>query len=72
MMHNFVAEDGDKPCRRGDDDDASIARNVGVNGVDQLGADDDVYGGPAHTSEDVETCNCRAALVLWLWMRNGP
>lgn len=33
-VHNLVAEDGDEPCRRRDYDDASIARNVGVDGVD--------------------------------------
>lgn len=33
-MHNFVAEDGDNPRRRRDYDDASVARDVGVDGVD--------------------------------------
>lgn len=33
-MHDFVAEDGDKPCCRCDYDDASIAWNVVVDGVD--------------------------------------
>ena len=33
-MHNFVAEDGDEPCRRGDYDDASITGNISVDGVD--------------------------------------
>ena len=63
-MYNFIPEHGDDPCRRRDDDDARIARNVGVDGVDQLGADYDVHGGPAHTGEDIEACNYEAALVL--------
>ena len=62
-MYNFITEDGDDPCRRRDDDDARITRHVGVDGVDQLGADYDVHGGPAHTGEDIEACNCDAALV---------
>lgn len=33
-MHNFVAEDGDEPCRRGDYDDTSIAWNISVDCVD--------------------------------------
>lgn len=62
-MHDFVAEDGDEPRRRRNYDDARIAGNAGVDGVDQLGADYDVHSGPAHTGEDVEACNCGAALV---------
>lgn len=68
-MHNFVAEDCDEPCRGRDYDDASIARNVGVDGVDQLGADYDIHGGPAHTGKDIEACDCGAALVLELRRR---
>ena len=59
-MHNLVAKDGDKPCRRRDYYDTSIAGNVGVDRVDQLGADYDIDSGPAHAGEDVEACNCRA------------
>ena len=66
VMHDFVAEDGDEPRRRCDYDDASIARNVVVDRVDQLGANYDIHSGPAHTSEDVEACNCGATLVAGL------
>ena len=65
-MHDFVAEDGDEPGRRCDYDDAGIAGNVGVDGVDQLGANYDIHGGPAHTSDDVVACNCGATLVTGL------
>ena len=70
-MHNFVAEDCDEPCRRRDDDDASIARNVGVDGVDQWGADYDMHGGPAHTGKDVEPCKCGAVLIPGLRRREN-
>ena len=66
VMHHFVAEDGDEPCRRCNYDDAGIARNVGVDRVDQLGANYDIHSGPAHTSEDVEACDCGATLVAGL------
>lgn len=73
-MHNFVAEDGDKPRRRCDYDDASITGNISVNSVDQLGADYDIHGGPTHTGKDIEACNYGAALVprpqrrgKWMW-----
>ncbi len=62
-MHNLVAEDRDEPSRRGDYDDTSVARNAGVDCVDQLGANYDIHGGPAHTSEDVEARNCGATLA---------
>ena len=62
-VHDFVAEDGDEPRRRCDYNDARIAGDVGVDGIDELGADYDIHSGPAHTGEDVEACNCGAALV---------
>ncbi len=58
VVHDFVAEDGDEPGRGGDDDDAGVAGDVAVDGVDELGADDDVHGGPADTGEDVEAGDC--------------
>jgi len=50
----FVAEAGDDEGARGDDDDAGPAGDVRVDGVDELGADDDVDGAPAETGEAVE------------------
>lgn len=68
-VYDFVAEDGDDPRRRRDYNDARVAGDVSVDGVDQLGADYDIHGGPAHAGEDVEACNCGAALVAGFRMR---
>ncbi len=69
VVHDLVAKDSDEPCRRRDYDNAGIARNVGIDGVDQLSADYNIHGRPAHTSEAVENCNCGAALVPGLRQR---
>ena len=63
LVHHLVAEDGDEPCRRCDYNDTSVARDVVIHGVDQLGAYYDIHGGPAHTSEDIKACNCGMVLV---------
>jgi len=46
-VHDFVAERGHDKGADGDDDNASGAGNVWVDGRDELGADDRVDGGPA-------------------------
>ena len=53
-MHDFVAEEGDEEGRCGDDDDTGVAGDGVVDRVQELGADDDVDGGPADAGEDVE------------------
>ena len=57
-MHDFVAEERDEEGGGGDDDDAGPAGDVGVDGVQELSTDDDVDGGPANASEDVEDGDC--------------
>ena len=56
-MHDLVAEEADDEGADGDDDDAREARDVVVDGVDELRAHDRVHRGPADTSEDVEHAN---------------
>ena len=46
-MDYFVAEEGDDERAGGDDDDACVAWDGGVDGVDQLRAHDHVDRGPA-------------------------
>jgi hypothetical protein len=53
-VHDFVAEKGYQKCADGNDDDAGVARDVVIDGVDELGADDGVDGGPTDAGEDVE------------------
>ena len=53
-VHDFVAEEGDEKCAGGDYDDACVSGHVGVYGVDELGAHDNIDRGPADAGEDVE------------------
>lgn len=62
-MDDFVAEDGDEECAYGDDQDASPAGDVVVNGVYDLGANDDVDARPSDAGEDVEKGNFGTSLV---------
>jgi hypothetical protein len=57
VVDYLVAEDRYKPGCCCYDDDACITRDGRVDGVDELGADYDVDGGPAYTGEDVEARN---------------
>lgn len=54
VVDYLVAEKGDDEGRSGDDDDTGVARDVAVHGVEELGANNDVDGGPADAGEDVE------------------
>ena len=53
-MHDFIPEQRYEERRRRDDDDARVPGDGGVDGVDQLRADDDVHGRPADAGEAVE------------------
>src|SRR5947199_8127940 len=56
-MHHLVAEKSDKEGSGGDNDDASISRDFGVDGIDKLCADDDINRRPSNAGEDVEARN---------------
>ena len=80
-MDDFVAEEGDEEGCSGNDDDAGIAGDGFVDGVQELSADDHIDGGPANASEDVEDgdyANISGqsfTLEIWLsreeWDRKG-
>ena len=53
-MDNFVAEESDEECACCDYNDSGPARNIWVDGVNKLGADDDVDGRPSQAREAVE------------------
>jgi hypothetical protein len=53
-VHDLVAEEADYEGADGDDQDSREAWNGRVDGVDELGADDGIYRGPADAGEDVE------------------
>ncbi len=53
-VHDLVAEGADQQGRDGDDQDAGPARDVAVNSMDQLRADNDVDRGPSNASKNVE------------------
>lgn len=58
-VHHLVAEKRDEEGRGCDDDDAGPSRDVGVDCIQELGADNDVDGGPADARKDVENRNCK-------------
>ena len=43
-VDDLVAEEGDDEGCGGDDDDACVAGDVCIDGVEELGADDDING----------------------------
>ena len=57
-VHDLVAEGADDEGADGDDDDSCGSGDVGVDGFDQLGADNRVHGGPAQAREHVEDGDC--------------
>lgn len=57
VVDDFVAEEGDKEGGSRNDNDAGITGDIMVDGVQELSTDDDVHGGPANASEDVEDGN---------------
>ena len=56
-VYDFVAEEGNEEGGGGNDDDTGIAGDGTVDGMQELGADDDIDGGPADAGEDVEDGN---------------
>lgn len=61
-VDDAVAEGADDERGHGDDEDASPARHIVVDRMEELGADDDVDGRPAQAGQDVEDSDC-AVLV---------
>lgn len=57
-MDNLVAKQRDEKSCSGNDDNACPARHVVVHGMEELGTDNDVDGGPAYAGKDVEDGNC--------------
>ena len=53
-MDDLVAEKRDEECACCNDDNTSIARDVVINRIQQLRANDGVHGGPANASQHVE------------------
>lgn len=53
-VYDLLAKHADDQGGDGDDEDAREAGNVGVDGLEELGADDGVDGGPAQTCHDIE------------------
>ena len=53
-VHNFVAEEGDQECAERNYQDASVAWNIAVHGVDELGTDNGIDGRPADAGQHVE------------------
>lgn len=53
-VHDLVPEEGDEESTRSDDDDSRPAGDVGVDGVQELRAHDDIDTRPSQTSETVE------------------
>lgn len=56
-VHNLVSEEADEEGANRDDEDTSVARNIIVDGVDQLGAHYAVDRGPSNTGKNVENSN---------------
>lgn len=63
-VHYLVPEQRDEEGRDGDDDHASPAGHVPVDGVEELGADDHVHRGPADTGKDVEHGDFRGSVLV--------
>ena len=62
-VHNLVTKQRhDERCGR-DDDDSGIARYAGIDGVDELRADNDVDGRPADAGKAVEESDDLDAVV---------
>jgi hypothetical protein len=70
-VHDLVAEEGDEERAGGDDDDAGITWHVGVDGMDQLRAYNDVDGRPAKAGKTIEDGDYDGCVSLWSKMRIG-
>lgn len=56
-MHHLVPEESDEECHGSNDNDAGPAGHIAIDGVEELGADDDIDSGPAETGDDIEDSN---------------
>ena len=56
-MDNLVAEERDNKSTGGNDNDASPARNIRIDSVEQLCPNNDIDRGPAQTSQAIEYGN---------------
>ena len=56
-MNDLVAKEGDGEGAESNNDDASPSRNITVDGIDELSADDGVDRGPSNTGNDVKYGN---------------
>lgn len=58
LVDHLVPGEGDEERAEGDDENAGKPRDVGVDRVEELGADDGVGCGPADTGQNVEDGDC--------------
>lgn len=58
VVHDLVAKGAHEESADSDDGDSSATGHAWVDGLDQLGADNRVHGGPANTREHVEAGDC--------------
>ena len=65
-VHDFVAEHGDKPGAGSDYNYTSIAWDIGVDSIDQLGADNHVHCRPANAGKDIEDGDWRHLVRLFI------
>ncbi len=56
-VHDFVAEEGHDEGCCGDDDDARISGDAGIDGIQELGADYHVDSGPPYAGQDIKYGN---------------
>lgn len=56
VIHGLISKPGDQEGDKGDNEDSHPAGHVGVNGVEELGAKNNLHGRPAQAAKDVEEC----------------
>lgn len=57
-MDDLVTEEGNKQRTESNDDNASVAGNIVVDGMNYLGADDRIHCRPAEAGKNVEHGDC--------------
>lgn len=62
-MYDLVSEESHDERAECDDDDTGISRDVRVDCVDKLCADDGIDRGPSDAGENVEHADCRTSLA---------
>lgn len=71
-MNDLVAEQSDQECAETNDYDSSKRRNVAIDGVDDLGSNNDVRRRPSQTRQSVEDSNYKSKSVSNLRPAEGP